>query len=109
MRKLVLIAALSVAGVAAMLGAATATAAAQPHRHAAGTGIIIGKTESYSSPSNTSIVVQTLHNGQHVEVLCFRHGQVLHGNSYWFFIQHLGVRGYVHRHSIHVEGHVPHC
>ena len=107
MRKLVLIAALSVAGVAAMVGAATAAAKHRPH--AAGTGTIIGHATSYSSPSNTSIPVQHLRNGEKVEVLCFRQGQVLHDNPYWFLIRHNGVMGYVHRHSISPPHDVRHC
>jgi hypothetical protein len=112
MRKLVLITAVLVAGVAAMVGATTASARHSTplarHRHREGTGVIKRFTTSYTAPSNTSIPVEFLKEGQHVQVLCFREGQVLDGNPIWFLIRHNEL-GYVHRDSISVRGDIRHC
>lgn len=93
-----------------MVGAGTAAARhstpLKRHRHAE--GIVIGFATSYTSPSNTSIPVQHLRNGERVDVLCFREGQVLDGNPIWFLIRHHET-GYVHRGSISVRGDVRHC
>jgi hypothetical protein len=104
MRKLVLIAALSLAGVAAIVGPATAAAP-----QAAGTGTIINYATSYTSPSNTSIPVHHLVPGEQVETLCFREGQVLNGNPYWFLIRSDGETAYVHRGSISPPPDLRHC
>ena len=91
MRKLVVIPALWVAGVAAMGGAFFATAGwnsetAQASTTAAGTGTIVDYATSYTSPSNASIPVHHLKPGEQVKTYCFREGQVLNGNPYWFVI-----------------------
>jgi hypothetical protein len=114
MRKLVLIPALWVAGVGAMAGAVLATAgwhpdAAQAATAAAGTGTIIDYATSYTSPSNTSIPVHHLEPGKQVETYCFREGQVLNGNPYWFVIRTGGQTAYVHRSSISPPQDVRHC
>jgi hypothetical protein len=114
MRKLVLIPALWVAGVGAMGGAVLAVAGWHPDTAAAattaaGTGTIIDYATSYTSPSNTSIPVHHLEPGEQVETYCFREGQVLNGNPYWFAIRTGGQTAYVHRSSISPPQDVRHC
>jgi|ERR671923_310020 hypothetical protein len=113
MRKLVLIPALWVAGVGALGGAALAVGwhpdAAHAATTAAGTGTIIDYATSYTSPSNTSIPVHHLKPGEQVETYCFREGQVLNGNAYWFVIRTGGQTAYVHRASISPPQDVRHC
>jgi hypothetical protein len=113
MRKLVLIPALWLAGVGA-IGAALAAVAWQPDTAkaattAAGTGTIIDYATSYTSPSNTSIPVHHLKPGEQVETYCFREGQVLNGNPYWFVIRTGEQTAYVHRASISPPQGVRHC
>ena len=104
MRKLVAIAALSTAAAAGAVGLASTASAAAP------TGHIKHFATSYTSPSNTSIPVHTgLKAGTEVETLCFREGQRLNGNSYWFLIKKDGDMGYVHRDSIAPPADTRHC
>jgi hypothetical protein len=112
MRKLVLtpllsIAALGAVGVAAV--SAGQPAAAKAATPAAGTGTIIDYATTYTSPSNTSVPVHHLKPGDKVETYCFREGQVLNGNPYWFAINTGGETAYVHRSSISVPQGVLHC
>jgi hypothetical protein len=114
MRKLVLIPALWLAGVGAMGAAALAAVASQPATAeaattAAGTGTIVDYATSYTSPSNTSIAVHHLEPGEQVETFCFREGQVLKGNPYWFVIRTGEQTAYVHRTSIDPPQGVQHC
>ena len=115
MRKLVLnpvmwIAALGAVGVTALAAAGwqpdTAKAATTP---AVGKGTIIGYATTYTSPSNASIPVHHLKPGDEVETYCFRQGQVLNGNPYWFAINTGGETAYVHKDSISVPDGVLHC
>jgi|RhiMethySRZTD1v2_1073278.scaffolds.fasta_scaffold85187_3 hypothetical protein len=103
MRKLVAIAALSVAGMGAMAGTAAA-ATEEPE-----TGTIIDYANTYSSPSNTSVRVHQLTPGEKVETLCFREGQVVNGNRYWFLIRAGGQTAFVHRDSISPPADLERC
>ncbi len=104
MRKLVAIAALSTAAAAGVVGLASTASAAAP------TGYIKQFATSYTSPSNMSVPVHTgLKAGTEVETLCFREGQPLDGNSYWFLIQKDGNLGYVHRDAIAPPADTRHC
>jgi hypothetical protein len=107
MRKRIALAALStVAGIGAMVGLAGTASAADT----AATGIIKQYATSYTSPSNTSIVVHKgLTEGTAVDVRCFREGQVLNGNGYWFLIEKNDELGYIHRDAISAPSDVPHC
>jgi len=110
MRKLVMnpvlwVAAIAAVGVAGFFAAGSAKAAGTP----AGTGTIIDYATSYTSPSNTSIPVHHLEPGEKVETYCFREGQVLDGNPYWFAIRTDGQTAYVHRSSISVPQNTLHC
>jgi hypothetical protein len=110
MRKLVLNPVLWIAAIVAALGAtAYAAAGANAAGTPAGTGKIIDYATSYTSPSNTSVPVHNLKPGQEVETYCFREGQVLDGNPYWFAINTGGETAYVHRSSISVPAGVLHC
>ena len=114
MRKLVLtpflwFAALGAVGVAVLAAAGqpgTAKAATTP---AVGTGTIIDYATTYTSPSNTSVPVHHLKPGDKVETYCFREGQVLNDNPYWFAINTGGETAYVHRSSISVPAGLLHC
>ena len=114
MRKLVFkpvlwVAAIGAMGVGGLAAAgsnpATAAAATPP----AGTGTIIDYATSYTSPSNASVPVHNLKPGDEVETYCFREGQVLDDNPYWFAIHTDGQTAYVHRSSISVPQGVLHC
>ena len=114
MRKLVLnpvmwVAALGAIGVAALATAGWSPGTAKAATAAAGTGTIIDYATSYTSPSNTSIPVHHLEPGEKVETYCFREGQVLDGNPYWFAIRTDGQTAYVHRSSISVPQNTLHC
>jgi len=114
MRKLVLIPVLWVAAIGAVAVAGLAAAGWQPDTAqaattAAGTGTIIDYATSYTSPSNASIPVHHLEPGEKVETYCFREGQVLNGNPYWFAVRTDGQTAYIHRSSISVPQDVLHC
>jgi hypothetical protein len=97
----------AVASFGAIAGlAGTAGATSSP----ADNSVITQYTTSYTSPSNTSIAVHTgLNAGTTVEARCFREGQQLNGNAYWFLIQEGGELGYVHRGAISAPSNLPHC
>ncbi len=105
MRKLIALATLSaVAGVGTVTGLA-GTASAD-----SATGIIKQYTMSYTSPSDTSYAVHKgLPQGQPVEALCARDGQVLDGNGTWFLIKKDGNLGYVHLDKISAPTDLPEC
>jgi hypothetical protein len=109
MRKRIALAAIStVAGFGAIVGLAGTASAADTT--ATTTGIIKQYATSYTSPSNTSFVVHTgLTAGTKVDVHCFREGQNLNGNGYWFIIEKNDEVGYVHTDSISVPNDAPHC
>jgi hypothetical protein len=110
MRKLILIGVLSVAAVGATTGiASAATNDPKSESQAAGTGTIIDYATSYTSPSDDSYVVHHLKPGEEVETYCFREGQVLNGNPYWFVIRSDDQTAYVHRNSISPPKDVRHC
>ena len=114
MRKLVFnpvlwVAAIAAVGLAGLFSAGWHADTAKAATPAAGTGTIIDYATSYTSPSNTSIPVHNLKPGEKVETYCFREGQVLNGNPYWFAIRTDGQTAYVHRSSISVPQNVLHC
>jgi hypothetical protein len=114
MRNLVLTPILWLAGIGAVGVAGLAMAGSNPDTAkaattAAGTGTIIDYATSYTSPSNTSIPVHLLKPGQEVDTYCFRDGQVLDDNPYWFAIHTDGQTAYVHRSSISVPQGLQHC
>jgi hypothetical protein len=53
--------------------------------------------------------VHHLKPGEKVETYCFREGQVLEGNPYWFAIRTDGQTAYVHRSSLSVPQNTLHC
>jgi hypothetical protein len=89
--------------------AATAGTASAAEEVAGKPGTIIGYATSYTSPSNTSIPVHHLKPGTNVETMCFREGQVLNGNPYWFLIKYDGQTAYVHRDAISAPHDLRHC
>ncbi len=94
------IAAAAAAGLSAvtLVGLAGGASAAAPTDSS--NSWIKAPATSYTSPSNQSIRVHTLHPGEQVQSLCFTEGQELHGNFYWFRILKGGEQGYVHRDAI---------
>ncbi len=102
MSKLLVVAAMSGAGLMAGLG----TAEAQTGKPVIGS--IKEFATAYSSPSNQSSAMYFLQAGTQVDTHCFREGQVLNGNPLWFIINVDGASAYVHRDVISV-GQVPHC
>jgi hypothetical protein len=90
--------------IAGLVGTAGATGAAEDN------SVITQYTTSFTSPSNTSIAVHTdLRPGTTVEARCFREGQLLNDNVYWFLVEKDGDLGYVHRGAISAPSTVPHC
>ena len=108
MRKRIALAALAaVAGIGAVAGLAGPSQAAGATTY---DGIIKDFTTSHVSPSNQTGVVHTgLTKGEVVDVHCFREGQQLDRNGYWFVIEKDGDAGYVHANMIHAPNTVPHC
>jgi hypothetical protein len=105
MRKLIAAVALfALAGLGALAGLAGSASAAES------TGIIKRYTTSYTSPSESSSPVHyNLAPGSSVSTLCFREGEPMDGNAYWFLIEKNGDRGYVHRDAIVPPAVLPHC
>ena len=108
MRKRIALAALAaVAGIGAVAGLAGPSQAAEATTY---DGIIKDFTTSHVSPSNQTGVVHTgLTKGEVVDVHCFREGQQLDRNGYWFVIEKDGDAGYVHANMIYAPNTVPHC
>ena len=105
-KRIALAAVAAVAGLGALAGVAGSANAAD----AASTGIIKGFATSYTSPSKDSIPVHKgMTNGTAVDVKCFREGQMLNGNAYWFLLERNNELGYVHLDSISVPNNTPHC
>jgi len=104
MSKLIVLAALSAAGVLTGLGGTAEAAGA-----ASATGTIKAFATTYTSPSNQSVAVHHLPASTQVDTLCFREGQVLNGNPLWFIINVDGQSAYVHRDLIAPPANVPHC
>ena len=103
MKKLKIAAAATASAVA--VAGLTAAAAA-----AATGGWISQPTTAYSSPSDKSIPVTFLSQGDAVETLCFTEGQTLRTNSLWFKIAKDGKIGFVHRDTIGgVPSDLRHC
>jgi len=97
----------ALASIGAVAGLAGPTHAAEATTHP---GIIKYYTTSYSAPSNQTGVVHTgLLKDTIVDVHCFREGQVLNGNGYWFVVEKDGDAGYVHSEAISVPSNVAHC
>jgi hypothetical protein len=111
MRTRIALAALSaVAGLGALVGFAGQASAANDSAASTTTGWIKQYTTSFTSPSTTSIPVHTgLSEGTPVDVHCFREGQKINGNGYWFIIEKDGEVGYVHRDAISAPTTTPHC
>ena len=104
MNKLIAVAALAtfgvIAGVAGTANASTAEVA---------TGTIKAYATSYTASSNESIPVHHLQPGAQVDTYCFREGQVLNGNPYWFVIRKDGETAHVHRDAISAPPDLRHC
>jgi len=106
MRKLIALAAVStIAGVGAVAGLAG---------NAGATSTLIGTikqpTTSFTSPSAKSRPVHlNLQPNEKVDTHCFREGEVVNGNAYWFIIEKDGETGYVHQNAISVSEELPHC
>ena len=103
------IAAAAAAGLSAvtLVGLAGGASAAAPTDSS--NSWIKAPATSYTSPSNQSIRVHTLHPGEQVQSLCFVEGQQLNGNFYWFRILKSGELGFVHRDAIVPPHDLPHC
>jgi hypothetical protein len=101
-RKAKILATLATAAAAGVAGLATTAHAAEP-------GLITRPTTSYTSPSQQSIPVHFLRQGDQVETLCFTEGQDLHGNAYWVRIRQNGDLGFVHRDAIIPPSGLTHC
>lgn len=109
MRKLIALTLFTVAAAGAVVGLAGTAGASSADTL---TGTIKTHATSYSSPSDRSVPVHTnLLPGEAVETLCFREGQAIGDNAYWFMISKGGERGYVHRDSIvpPAEHELTHC
>src|SRR5215467_15401772 len=98
--NIVMLKRIALAAVAAVAGIGAAAGLAGPSQAAEATtypGIIKDFTTSHVSPSNETGVVHTgLEKGERVDIHCFREGQQLDGNGYWFVIEKSGDAGYVH-------------
>jgi hypothetical protein len=94
----------TIAGAGAATGlAASASADADP------TAIVKEYTATYTSPSKQSTRVHDLKAGSTITVVCFREGQVIKENAYWFMVNKDGKSAYVHRDSIIPPQVLPHC
>jgi hypothetical protein len=95
MRKLIALTLSTIAAAGAVVGLAGTAGASSADTL---TGTIKTYATSYSSPSDRSIPVHVnLLPGEKVNTLCFREGDAINGNAYWFMISKGGERGYVHR------------
>ena len=98
MRKLIALTLSTVAAAGAVVGLAGTAGASSADTL---TGTIKTYATSYSSPSYRSVPVHlNLMPGENVDTLCFREGDEINGNAYWFKISKLGDTGYVHRDAI---------
>jgi hypothetical protein len=111
MRTRIALAALSaVAGLGALVGFAGQANAASTSADSTTTGYIKQYTTSYTGPSTTASVVHTgLAEETPVDVRCFREGEKINGNGYWFLVEKGGDLGYVHRDAIWAPHTTPHC
>lgn len=95
MRKLIALTLSTVAAAGAVVGLAGTAGASSADTL---TGTIKTYTTSYSSPSDRSVPVHlNLLPAEKVDTLCFREGDEINGNAYWFKIRKGGETGYVHR------------
>ena len=99
MRKLIALPLVAVAIVGAAAGFAAGPASAAGA--AGSTTTIKQDVRSYTSPSDSSVVVHRLKAGMEVEVLCFRDG--------WFLISKDGEVGYIERYAIDPPSDLPSC
>jgi hypothetical protein len=111
MRKIAIIAVLTI--VAAFGGVVAAATTATAHGGPGETtGFLKRATTSYQEPSNRSMPVHyNLKAGQEVLVVCFTEGQEVNGNNVWYRIGQQGKLGFLNRDDVTGvnPNHLRHC